>query len=213
MPADSIRDYLDLLSAAGWTRSFERPVSWDVEASAVTTLANRHDGPVPVFESVTGAETETKLVGDPYRGPRARPWDHLARAFGFPAGLSGRTYYDRVVDRLDTAREPRVVDTESAPCKSVVRTGSGADLLSFPWPYIHQGDGGRYSNLQTVVAPDPDTEWGCWSSHRAMFHDDREASLLLLAGEQVPNRYYCEYEPRGESMPVAVVVGAALEDV
>jgi len=39
-------------------------------------------------------------------------------------------------------------------------------------------------------------------------HDDALASLLFLAGEQVPNRYYYEYEPRDEPMPVAVVIGA-----
>jgi len=89
-----------------------------------------------------------------------------------------------------------------------VQTGTDVDLLSLPWPYIHQGDGGRYSNLHTVVAPDPEAKWGRWSSHRTMLHDDTQASLLLLAGEQVPNRYYYEYEPRDDQMPVAVVVGS-----
>ncbi|MFB6223774.1 MAG: UbiD family decarboxylase [Haloarcula sp.] len=208
MPADSFREYLDLLDASGRTCSFSQPVSWDLEASAITMLANRRDGPVPVFESIAGVDTEAKLIGDPYRGPRTRPWNPLAHAFGFPDGLSGRAYYDRVIDRLHTPREPRVVDPESAPCKAVVRTGDAVDLLSLPWPYIHQGDGGRYSNLHTVVAPDPDTEWGCWSSHRMMLHDDTQASVLLLAGEQIPNRYYYEYEPHDEPMPLAVVIGA-----
>ncbi|MFB6085015.1 MAG: UbiD family decarboxylase [Halorientalis sp.] len=207
MAVDSFRDYLDLLDASGWTRSFERSVSWDLEASAVTTLANVRDGPIPVFESIAGMETATKLVGDPYRGPVARPWDHFARALGFAGGLAGRTYYDRVIDRLGAPTEPRIVDRREAPCKAIVRTGEEADLLSFPWPYIHEGDGGRYSNLHTIVAPDPETEWGRWSSHRMMLHDDSQASLLLLAGEQVPNRYYYDYEPRDEPMPVAVVVG------
>ncbi|RXK47731.1 UbiD family decarboxylase [Halorientalis pallida] len=208
MAANSFRDYLDLLDADGWIRTFEESVSWDLEASAVTMLANVRDGPIPFFQSIAGLETETKLVGDPYRGPRSRPWDHFARALGFSAGLSGRTYYDRVIDRLHTPTEPRLVDRQDAPCKTTIRTGGDVDLLSFPWPYIHEGDGGRYSNLHTVVAPDPDTEWGRWSSHRMMLHDDSQASLLLLAGEQVPNRYYYDYEPRDEPMPIAVVIGA-----
>jgi 4-hydroxy-3-polyprenylbenzoate decarboxylase len=40
-----------------------------------------------------------------------------------------------------------------------------------------------------------------------MIHDDDLASLLFLAGEQAPNLYYYEYEPREEPMPVAVVLG------
>jgi UbiD family decarboxylase len=208
MSVSSLREYLDLLDTTGWLRTFDQPVSWDLEASAATMLTNIRDGPVPVFESIAGLETESKLVGDPYRGPQTRPWDHFARALGLPSGLSGRTYYDRVIDRLNAPQAPRTVASREAPCKETVRTGNEVDLLSFPWPYIHEGDGGRYSNHHTIVAPDPDTEWGTWSSHRMMIHDSSQASLLLLAGEQVPNRYYYDYEPRGEPMPVAVVIGA-----
>ncbi len=208
MSADSFRVYLRRLEETDDLVSIPESVSWDLEASAVTTLANRTDGEVPLFESIEETAIDAALVGDPYRGPRCRPWDNFARAFGLPAGLSGTAYYEAVVDRLRSPREPRVVDRDAAPCKEIVQTGTDVDLLSIPWPYIHQGDGGRYSNLHTVVAPDPETRWGHWSSHRMMIHDDALASLLFLAGEQAPNRYYYEYEPRDEPMPVAVVLGA-----
>ncbi|MFA9501671.1 UbiD family decarboxylase [Natrinema sp. H-ect1] len=208
MTVDSFRGFLRCLDEADALVSFDEPVSWDLEASAITTLANRSDGDVPVFESVAETAVDASLVGDPYRGPRNRPWDHLARAIGLPTGLSGAAYYERLIDRLRSPREPRVLERDAAPCKDVVRTGDDVDLLSLPWPYIHRGDGGRYSNLHTVVAPDPETRWGRWSSHRLMIHDGPFASLLFLAGEQVPNRYYYDYEPREEPMPVAVVIGA-----
>lgn len=208
MAADSFRDYLQLLADVDALVTFEEPVSWDLEASAITMLANWTDGEVPQFESVGATDVDAALVGDPYRGPRRRPWDHLAQSFGLSAGLSGAAYYDAIVDRLRSPCEPRHLESERAPCKDVVHTGADVDLLSFPWPYVHRSDGGRYSNLHTIIAPDPETEWGQWSSHRMMFHDDALASLLFLAGEQVPNRYYYEYEPRGEPMPVAAVVGA-----
>ncbi|WP_254532673.1 UbiD family decarboxylase [Natrinema gelatinilyticum] len=208
MVADSFRDYLQLLADVDALVTFEEPVSWDLEASAITMLANWTDGEVPQFESVGATDVDAALVGDPYRGPRRRPWDHLAQSFGLSAGLSGAAYYDAIVDRLRSPCEPRHLESERAPCKDVVHTGADVDLLSFPWPYVHRSDGGRYSNLHTIIAPDPETEWGQWSSHRMMFHDDALASLLFLAGEQVPNRYYYEYEPRGEPMPVAAVVGA-----
>lgn len=207
MAVDSFRAYLQQLGEAGDIATFETDVSWDLEASAITMLANRNDGPIPAFHSI--AETDDAvLVGDPYRGSRERPWDRIARSLGLSADASGPEYYASVIDRLSAPREPRVLDREDAPCKEIVRTGEDVNLLSFPWPYIHQGDGGRYSNLQTLVVPDPDTEWGRWSSHRMMLHDERQASLLLLAGEQVPNRYYYQYEPREEPMPVAAVIGA-----
>ena len=208
MPADSFREYLEVLENRDALVTITETVSWDLEARAITMLANRSDGEVPLFESVGETAVDAALVGDPYRGPRSRPWEHLARAVGLSAGLSGAAYYDAVIDRLRSPREPRVLEPARAPCKDVVHTGTDVDLLSIPWPYVHQSDGGRYSNLHTIVAPDPETEWGRWSSHRMMLHDDALASLLFLAGEQVPNRYYYEYEPRDEPMPVAAVVGA-----
>ena len=205
MAVDSFRAYLDRLADAGDLATFEAAVSWDLEASAITMLANQRDGPIPAFHSIAESETDAVLVGDPYRGSRERPWDRIAHSLGMVTDLDGADYYAAVIDRLSSPREPHVVDQQAAACKEVVRTGSDVDLLSFPWPYIHQGDGGRYSNFQTLVAPAPDSEWGRWSSHRMMLHDDTQASLLLLAGEQVPNLYYYQYERRDEPMPVAAV--------
>ncbi len=226
---DSFRSFIDLLSDACAVTRIDEPVSWDLEASAITMLANEADDLIPVFDRVdarfepggSADRVDARLVGDPYRGPQRRPWRWLARAFGVSATEAGAetddssnacpsapAYYEAMIERLRDPREPTVVDAPKAPCKEVVRTGSEADLLSFPWPYIHQSDGGRYATLSTVVAPDPDADWGCWSRHRAMIHDARQASVLLLAGEQVPNLYYYEYERCDESMPVALAIGA-----
>ncbi|MFA9427490.1 UbiD family decarboxylase [Natronorubrum sp. A-ect3] len=209
MAVESFRAFLDVLEDEDALTRITDEVSWDLEASAITMLANETDDKIPVFESVQSrcGETAARLVGDPYRGPQHRPWEWFARAFDLPVD-SGPAYYEGMIDRLSEPVEPQVVSDAEAPCKEVVRTGADASLLEFPWPYIHQGDGGRYATLATVVAPDPDSEWGSWSRHRAMIHDDSQASLLFLAGEQVPNRYYFEYERNDEPMPIALTIGA-----
>jgi len=207
-PAGSLRAYLDRLEGDGDLVRIDDPVSWNLEAGAIGTLAAERDAAVPLFESVEDTETPgARLVGDPYRGSQARPCDRIAAALGISREVGGGPFYDAVIDRLKEPVEPTEVDADAAPCKDVVATGSEAELLSLPWPYIHAGDGGRYSNLHTLVAPDPDSSWVDWSSHRAMLHDDRRASVLLLAGEQTPNLYYYKYERRDEPMPVALVVG------
>lgn len=209
MTVASLRDYLDRLDDAGELNRVDRPVSWNLEASAVTTMTALADDAVPLFESVTEAgPSGARLVGDPYRGSRERPWDRVAMALDLPTGLDREAYYETVIDRLMRPVEPAVVDPAAAPCKAVVHTRDAADLLDFPWPYVHAGDGGRYSNLHTLVAPDPDSDWTDWTYHRAMIHAATKASLLLLAGEQTPNLFYYKYERRGEPMPVAIAVGA-----
>lgn len=207
MTVDSLRAYLNVLDAEGTLTRITEDVSWNLEASAATMLANLRDDRIPVFESVADRNPlDARLVGDPYRGSRGRPWDRIARTFDLPRE-DGAAYYEAVIDRLGSPIAPETLDPDGAPCKDVVHT-EDTDLLDLPWPYIHAGDGGRYSNLHTLIAPDPDSEWTDWSAHRAMVHDGATASLLLLAGEQTPNLYYYKYERRDEPMPVAIAVGA-----
>lgn len=209
MSEAGFRGYLADLAATEDAVAISEEISWNLEASAITMMANQTGDRIPVFESVGGGnESGARLVGDPYRGSRTKPWSRLARALGLDPDLSGEEYYRRIIDRLRNPVEPEHVSRTDAPCKEVVREAGDADLLRFPWPYIHAGDGGRYSNLHTLVAPMHDRSWYNWTYHRAMIHDDDTASVLLLAGENTPNQYYYEYEPRDEPMPVAIVVGA-----
>ena len=90
-PADSLRDYLGMLETAGELNRIDTGVSWNLEASAITMLANDRDDRVPVFESVTDAQVPARLVGDPYRGSRGRPWDRPARALGLPRTSRARS--------------------------------------------------------------------------------------------------------------------------
>jgi 4-hydroxy-3-polyprenylbenzoate decarboxylase len=206
-PADSLRAYLAGLAAADELVRVDAPVSWNLEASAITMLANDRDDRIPLFESVTDSDVPARLVGDPYRGTRDRPWGRPARALGLSPTLDGDAYYDAVIDRLRDPIEPTTVAPSQAPCKEVIRRGADADLFALPWPYIHAADGGRYSNLHTMVVPDPESDWTDWSSHRAMIQDGDHASVLLLAGEQAPNLFYYRYERHDEPMPVALAVG------
>lgn len=203
MTIDSLREYVQRLDAKDQLVRIGDPISWNLEASACTMLANERDTAIPLFESVDGA----RLLGDPYRGSQERPWDRIALGTALPATITQREFYEETISRLQTPSEPVTVSRSGAPCKENVQTGEDVDLLEFPWPYIHAGDGGRYSNLHTLIAPDRDSEWTDWSYHRAMIHDGETASVLLLAGEQTPNLYYYKYERADEPMPVAIAVG------
>ena len=208
MSADSFREYLSLLDNIGRTNRISKPISWDLEASALTMMADLTDDDIPVFETVIDqGSLDARLTGDPYRGDRRRPWNRVAAPLGLPRGMTGNEYYRRVIERLRSPTPPQIVSRDQAPCKEVVQTGSDVDLFDLPWPYIHAGDGGRYSNLHTIVTTDPDSEWIDWSTHRLMIHSPTQASVLFLAGEQTPNLYYYKYERREEPMPISIAVG------
>ncbi|KYH23825.1 3-octaprenyl-4-hydroxybenzoate carboxy-lyase [Halalkalicoccus paucihalophilus] len=203
MTVDSLRDYLQTLDEKNDLIEVKDRISWNLEASALTMLANERDHGIPLFEDVDGR----RLVGDPYRGSQRRPWDRIAQGIDLPQDISRQEFYRETISRLQNPREPVTISPEDAPCKEVTRVETDVDLLEFPWPYIHAGDGGRYSNLHTLIVSDPDSAWIDWSYHRAMIHDNETASVLLLAGEQTPNLFYYKYEREDEPMPVAIAVG------
>ncbi|MHC3437485.1 UbiD family decarboxylase [Natrialbaceae archaeon A-gly3] len=205
---NSFRQYIQTLEADNDLVRVDDPVSWNMEASAVTMLANQHDEQIPLFETVQDATLPgAQLIGDPYRGSQKRPWDRIARGLGLPGDMSGPEFYETIIERLSDQKAPETVNPTNAPCKEEIHTGEDVNLLDIPWPYIHAGDGGRYSNLHTLVAPDLKSDWTDWSYHRAMIHDKETASVLLLAGEQTPNLFYYDYEARDEPMPAAIAVG------
>ncbi|WP_255492004.1 UbiD family decarboxylase domain-containing protein [Haloarcula sp. JP-L23] len=180
---DSFRGYLERLEKRGACNRIDQQISWNLETGAVTMRANERDSAIPVFEDVSD-ESEARLVGDPYRGSRRQPWERVATGLGLSDDLTTDGFYEEIIDRLRSPVAPTVVDDDAAPCKQVIHTDEDVDLLSFPWPFLHVGDGGRYSNLHTLIADDRDTEWTDWSSHRTMFHDNTRASVLLLAGNR-----------------------------
>ncbi|WP_162993887.1 UbiD family decarboxylase, partial [Halalkalicoccus subterraneus] len=204
MTINSLRSYLQELDEGGDLISIDDPISWNLEASALTMLANERDAKIPLFKNVDGY----RLVGDPYRGSQQRQWDRIAQSIGLPRDIPREQFYRETISRLQNPRKPVTVSPEDAPCKEVTHLEADVDLLEFPWPYIHAGDGGRYSNLHTLIAPDRDSDWIDWSYHRTMIHDNETASVLLLAGEQTPNLFYYKYEREDEPMPVAIAVGA-----
>jgi len=60
--------------------------------------------------------------------------------------------------------KPIVVEAGDAPCKEHIVMGKDVNLFDFPWPFIHQSDGGRYGTLQTHIIEDPDTGWVNWAT-------------------------------------------------
>lgn len=208
MSSGSLREYLDLLEAAESLIRIDDDVSWNLQSSAVTMLANQLDEAIPLFTSVSSdGIDDAQLVGDPYRGSRVTPWDRIALALDIEKNLRGPEFYDVVIERLQSPIEPEIVSTEKAPCKEVIHRDEEADLLQFPWPYIHSVDGGRYSNLHALIAPYHNQNGYNLTYHRMMVHDSTTASLLFLAGEQTPNQFYYEFEQQQTPMPVSIAVG------
>jgi 4-hydroxy-3-polyprenylbenzoate decarboxylase len=88
-----------------------------------------------------------------------------------------------------------------------VQTGEDVNVLKFPTPLWHKGDGGRYIGTGSFnVTKDPDEGWINVGTYRVMAHDEKTVGFYISPGKH--GRIHREkYMEKGEPMPVCVVVG------
>ncbi len=198
---DDNRSFMTALAASGDLREVEPEVDWDLELGAVSRRAAEQDGPALWFRNVKDYPDQSVFAN-----PLAT-WRRIAVALGRPATTPIRELY-RIYEERESQPVPPVA-VDRGVCQQNVVTGERVDVADVPAPMIHEGDGGRYiGTWDLVVSREPQTNWVNWGIYRFMVHDGQ-----TLAGWPNPNSHLGkvlreQYVPRGEPMPVALVIGA-----
>jgi 4-hydroxy-3-polyprenylbenzoate decarboxylase len=169
----SLREYIDALREIGEIVDVEREVDWNLEIGAIIRRVYELGAPAPLFTNIKDIVRGFRVLGAP-AGVSAAPGHYLSRvalSLGLSATASGRAIIEALAEaRNAQAIPPRIV--ASAPCKEHIDLGDAVDLLKFPTPLIHEGDGGRYiGTYATIVARTPDGTWTNWSNARVMLVD------------------------------------------
>ena len=198
------KDMRAFLEALETTRDLVRvddEVDWDQELSGIGRLSCERDGPAFLFTNVKDYPG-WRLAANPVAG-----WRRYAVGLGLPPETPVRKLYKIYAEREQKPIPP--VRVNDAPCKEVVIPGDQVDLFDLPVPMVHEGDGGRYlGTWDLVVSKDADSGWINWGMYRFMIHNER-----ILTGYPRPTSHLGKmlldsYVPRGEPMPIAIVIGA-----
>jgi 4-hydroxy-3-polyprenylbenzoate decarboxylase len=95
----------------------------------------------------------------------------------------------------------------SAACKENIDLGDAVDLLKFPTPFIHEGDGGRYiGTYGTIVARTPDGAWTNWSNARVMLLDSKRMTGIVNPFQHL-GMIHKMWKEQGKDMPFALCLG------
>lgn len=204
----SLREFIAALEAIGDVQPIGKQVDWNLELGAVARRSYELRAPAPLFNNITGDKDGFRILAAP-GGLSAVPgmtYARIALALGLPAEAKGADIVTALADAR--AREPippRVLPT--GPCKQNIMRGDEIDLLRFPTPLIHDGDGGRY--IQTYglnIVRTPDGSWTNWSINRMMLVD-RNRLACLIPPPQHLGIIKALWEKRGEPMPIALALG------
>lgn len=205
-----LRAFCEALRDVGDLQEIDVEVDSNLEMGAIIRRSYDLRAPAPLFNRIKGVEPGFRALGAP-GGISANPLRRFARialALGLPAEASGSDIVRRLAAALDRPPlPPRIGSPTTAPCKENVLVGDAVDLLRFPTPFIHRGDGGRY--IQTYglnIVRTPDGSWTNASINRMMLVDRNRLACLIPPAQHL-GIIHEMWRAVGEPTPIAVVLG------
>lgn len=208
MELTDLRDYLEILEEYGELQRVQSEVDWNLEMGAITRRCYDLGAPAALFENVKGYPKGYRALGAPLgtsRHPKHSLFARTAIALKLPPQATAKEIMQTYLERKGKLIPPVRVNT--GPCKENIILGEDVDVLKFPIPLIHGGDGGRYiGTWHTVITKDPDSSWVNWGMYRLMVHDRNTLGCLFPLQQHI-GQMYQKYEAMNRPMPVAVAIG------
>ncbi|OGA45682.1 MAG: hypothetical protein A3G25_03940 [Betaproteobacteria bacterium RIFCSPLOWO2_12_FULL_63_13] len=202
MPYKDLREFLARLEKEGELQKFDEEVDWNLEAGAITRRALETGLPAPFFEKIKDYPKGRRMVSCVLANLK-----RIAIAMDMAPDTPMRELIEEYLRRQKKPIKPVTVKTGS--CKENVVIGDQVDLLEFPVPFIHEGDGGRYvGTWHLTVTKDLNTGWTNWGMYRHMLHNGKSFGVLAPAPKHLGTMADQKYGPQNLPMPVAVVLGS-----
>ncbi len=222
MTVDTLREFVDALDAAGELVRVSEAVSVEREMTEISDRAMKSagGGPALLFQRPTLATGATASipVGINLFGSMRR----MAIALGVER-------LDEIGERIDQlvrlkvpegwreklamlpqiaeiAKYPPRTVSGRAPCQTHVLRGADIDLSALPVMTCWPGDGGPYITLPQVVTVDPRSGVRNVGMYRVQVLD-RATVAMHWQRHKVGAAHWRELAARGETMPVAIVLG------
>jgi UbiD family decarboxylase len=198
---DDLRGWLDQARKLDEVRDVEG-ASWQEDIGMATELLNHSDpSPVAVFDAIPGYPKGYRVLSNFFGGRRRN------MTLGFPPELSRVELSNEFIKAFQAAKPMPWEVVETGPVLENVRMGDDVNVLSFPSPFWHEDDGGRYIGTGTFdITMDPDEGWLNLGTYRVMVQDEKTVGFYISPGKH-GRVHRDKYQARKQAMPAAIVVG------
>ena len=191
-----LRDFLDFLRNEHphelWEIDTPVPLSYDMTAYALEVERQQYK-PMLLFKNVI--DHDIPVVCNLFAS---------RRRIGLMVGLEKRELVSGWSELA--ARRVKPINSENAPVKEVIITGSDVDMRSYPIPTHFEADAGQYITGGVVVAKEPDTGIGNLSFARMQLKGpDTFGASLHSRGDLWD--YHRQAAELGRPLEVAVSIG------
>ncbi len=206
-----LRGFLHFLESRGDLRRVKARVSPELEITEIACRVVKEEGPALLFENVEGSAFP--LLINVLGAPRRIAWA-LGREPG-AVGAELKTFAEdmrpprlgalwkhRRILRRALCLKPRFV--ARAPVREVSRP---PDLEALPVLKCWPKDGGRFITLPLVMTRGPESGQRNIGIYRLQVHDKSHTGMHWQI-QKGGGFHYAQAEARGQSLPVAVILGA-----
>ncbi len=195
-----VREWVEMLDAAGELVHIEEEVDWDLELGAIVRRGTEIGAPAILFERIKDYPGHRSLYNT------LGTWRRMAILFGLAPETPLRDIQAEYEHRMEQPVKPVVVKDSS--CKENILVGDEVDLFRFPAPLEHERDGNRcIGSWHVVVTKDPDSDWTNWGMYRLMIHNRRYLGGHWHTATDAARIFNSKFASQGKPMPVAMAIG------
>lgn len=198
---DDLRGWIEEARKLGEVREVEG-ASWQEDIAMATEFLQHTDpAPAAIFSKIPGYPAGYRVLTNFFGGKR------INMTLGLPTELSRLDLSDMFLKAFQEAKPIPYEVVEKGPILENVKTGNDVNVLSFPVPFWHEKDGGRYIGTGSYdITQDPDEGWVNVGTYRVMVHDEKSVGFYISPGKH-GRVHRDKYIARNQPMPLAVVVG------
>lgn len=200
-----LRDWLRLVDEFGELTRIHG-ADWNLEIGALTEITKKESGreevPALLFDNITGYPPEYRVITSILFSTK-----RVALTAGIELESSKLKFTRKLFEKVRSAPciPPRTVG--SGPVLENVHEGKDLNVLEFPAPKFHEGDGGRYLGTASVtITKDPHDGWFNLGTYRVMVHDEQTLGFYTSPGKHA-NFHRNKYWAQGRPCPVAISFG------
>jgi UbiD family decarboxylase len=202
-----LRQWLADAEQAGELQTI-RGAHWELEIGAIGQVNYRRPNPKALlFDDITGYDAGLRVLSSTTTNPRL-----LGAVLGLGWDNTDFDLMDKLAVKPDEwvrgARDFAPVTVTDGPLLTNVVAKPDIDLLKFPVPLWHEGDGGRYVGTGcAVITKDYDTGRINLGAYRMQVQDDgKTATVNIEQGKHGAQHLRRWFEAEGRA-PIAVALG------
>lgn len=198
-----LRDWIRQIDAMGQLKHVNGANTEQDIGQATDVLNHTPGAPAAIFDNIPGHQPGFRVLSNALNTqPR------IAYTLGVPHEGTLHEMVDGWRRRRNDLQPIPYVEVKDGPVLENVLRGDDVDLLRFPAPKWHPGDGGRYIGTGSFdVTRDPDEGWINCGTYRVMVHNRNQVGYYISPGKhgRIQRQKYFD---RGEPCPVVMVLGS-----